>query len=86
MPKYKEILEADCYYHVYNRANGNEKMFLNEDNYRFFLKRYNYYISPIADTFVYCLLPNHFHFLIRVNSISNLTGFSNLSGLGLVNI
>lgn len=23
------------------------------------------YIGPIADTYAYCLLPNHFHFLIR---------------------
>ncbi len=81
MPKYKEILEPDYYYHIYNRANGNEKLFLNDDNYSYFLQKYNHYINPIADTFTYCLMPNHFHFLVRIKPISNLTGFGNLSGL-----
>ena len=26
------------------------------------------YISPVCQTFAYCLMPNHFHFLIRVKS------------------
>jgi len=69
MPKYKEILEADCYYHIYNRANGNEQLFLKEDNYSYFLQKYNSYISPIADTFAYCLMPNHFHFLVRIKDL-----------------
>jgi len=33
---------------------------------KFFLKKFNNYISPIAKTFVYCLMPNHFHFLVKI--------------------
>jgi putative transposase len=84
----KAILLPDTTYHIYNRANGNENIFVNKGNYFFFLEKYKHYISPIADTFCYCLMPNHFHFLIRVKSerelmktLSNLTGFENLSGL-----
>lgn len=62
----KAILEPENTYHIYNRANGNEQLFLSDDNYRYFLKKYNEYISPIVDTFCYCLMPNHFHFLVRV--------------------
>lgn len=62
------ILEADNMYHVYNRANGSERMFVSDENYRFFLQQYQQYIFPIADTFCYCLMPNHFHFLVRIKN------------------
>ena len=54
------------YYHVLSRAVGSEKLFRSDENRRFFLRRYVKYIQPLADTFAYCLLPNHFHFLIRI--------------------
>jgi len=68
-------LEPDSFYHIYNRANGNEKLFASKENYRFFLKRYKDLISPIADLFVYCLMPNHFHFLVRIKSEEELRTF-----------
>ena len=65
-------LEPETYYHLFNRANGNERIFLNDDNYNFFIRRYLHYIDPIAETYCYCLLPNHFHFLIRIKSEKKL--------------
>lgn len=78
-------MQPDTFYHVYNRANGNEKLFLTDDNYHYFLKQLKKYISPIAETYAYCLLPNHFHFLIRIKSndelsIINPQGFENIEG------
>jgi putative transposase len=70
-----EILIPDATYHIYNRANGNDKLFLSDDNYRYFLEKYIAYVSPIADTFCYCLMPNHFHFLIRIKSENELLSF-----------
>ncbi len=61
-------LKHDQYYHVYNRANGFEKIFVEEENYRFFLEKYQLYISPYVDTYCYCLMPNHFHFLVSIKS------------------
>ena len=61
-------LEEDRYYHIYNRANGSEKIFVEKDNYRYFMDKYKQHISPIADTYCYCLMPNHFHFLIRIKT------------------
>lgn len=55
-------------YHIYNRGNGREKIFIVKKNYYYFLNQYKKYISNYADTFAYCLLPNHFHFLIRTKS------------------
>lgn len=63
LPLYK-----DCYYHIYNRAVGNDKLFFIEDNYYYFLKLFKKYMKTIVDVFAFCLIPNHFHFLIRVNN------------------
>lgn len=85
MNNYAEILVPETIYHVYNRANGSDRMFRSAENYRYFLKKYEAYISPVADTFCYCLMPNHFHFLIRIKAetelLQNLQGFKNLEGL-----
>jgi REP element-mobilizing transposase RayT len=60
-------LTPGCYYHIYNRGNNREPIFFSDDNYRYFLKGYAEYISPVADTFAYCLLPNHFHILVQIH-------------------
>jgi putative transposase len=61
-------MQPSTYYHVYNRANGYENLFRQEKNYNFFLGKFRQHISPVADAYAYCLLPNHFHFLIRTKS------------------
>jgi len=65
---YLSPLEEDKFYHVYNRANGSDKLFYNEENYRYFLRKYKYYLSNYVETYAYCLLPNHFHMLVKVKS------------------
>lgn len=59
-------LEFGKYFHVYNRGNNREDLFKEDRNYEFFLRLYWKYILPVAETFAYCLMPNHFHFLIRI--------------------
>lgn len=66
------MLQAEHIYHIYNRANGSENLFRVEDNYRYFLQQFTLYIKPIAHTYCYCLMPNHFHFMIKIKSISEL--------------
>lgn len=58
--------EPDAIYHVYNHGYANDLIFREDTNYRFFLKRYRKYITAIADTYAYCLMPNHFHFRVRL--------------------
>lgn len=53
------------FYHIYNRGNNRENIFIEERNYTLFMNLYSRYIPPIADTYAYCLLRNHFHFLVR---------------------
>lgn len=88
------LLLPETVYHVYNHANGSENLFRSEENYHYFLRKYAEYIYPVADTYAYCLMPNHFHLMVRIRSeeevlkflklkqpTSDLTGFQNLSGL-----
>jgi putative transposase len=56
------------YYHIYNRGNNRENLFVEQRNYPYFLKQYTKHILPVAETFAYCLLPNHFHFAIRTRT------------------
>ncbi|GAA0880639.1 hypothetical protein GCM10009119_36090 [Algoriphagus jejuensis] len=58
--------EEGAFYHVWTHANGTENLFREDENYRFFLSKYSLHISPMAKTFAYCLMPNHFHFMIQV--------------------
>ncbi|HET6991283.1 MAG TPA: transposase [Bacteroidia bacterium] len=58
--------EAGCYYHIYNHGNSSDNLFVENANYYFFLKRLNYFTQDIIDLNAWCLLPNHFHLLIRV--------------------
>ncbi len=67
-----EPLLPNQIYHIYNHANGYEDIFREEKNYSFFLEKYKKHISPIAETFAYCLLPNHFHLLIKLKKIEDL--------------
>lgn len=60
-------------YHILNRANGDEKLFKEEQNYFYFLTKYRHHISPIAQTLAWCLLPNHYHFLVRIKPIETIT-------------
>ena len=54
------------FYHIYNRGNNKENIFEDEGNYNHFLKLWTKYIEPIAETYCYVLLKNHFHALIRI--------------------
>jgi putative transposase len=52
-------------YHVYNRGNNHQTVFFTYANYLLFLRKWRAFVAPHVDTFAYCLMPNHFHFLIR---------------------
>jgi REP element-mobilizing transposase RayT len=67
-----DSMQPSSYYHVFNHANGNENLFREEENYRFFLGKYDFYIPPVAETLAYCLMPNHFHLLLKIKTEEQL--------------
>jgi len=67
MKNYKPIpLENGNYYHIYNRGNNGIDVFFDSDSYYHFLRLFDRYISPIAETYAWCLLKNHFHILVYI--------------------
>ncbi|MCK4312521.1 MAG: hypothetical protein KAW88_07285 [Candidatus Cloacimonetes bacterium] len=61
--------ECGKFFHIYTRANTNiDVLFYEDENYIFFLRKYRKYIEPIFVTLCYCLMPNHYHLLIKVKS------------------
>ena len=72
--------DADTYYHVYNRGVNKRRIFLDDDDYVYFLALLKRYLSENneldkynriytnlngqLDLLTYCLMPNHFHLLL----------------------
>ena len=87
-----KFFRSGNYYHVFNRGNNRQNIFLDEQDYDNFYKRLKLVLSRGSDVdktdrktysgyrlrlrpfdpddfdiVCYCLMPNHFHFLIRQN-------------------
>jgi putative transposase len=61
---------AGEFYHVFNRGNNKQVVFLRPENYAYFVRGIQRYIIPCSDLIAWCLMPNHFHFLIHANTNS----------------
>jgi len=68
------------FYHLYNRTNNSEIAFKEQRNYILFLKKYRRLVAPFVETHAYCLMPTHFHFLIRIRGIEELQDGAHLKG------
>ena len=65
MPYRKTGLCAGEYYHLYNRGNNRQSIFLERDNYLLFLQRLKEHTTNMTvDVIAYCLMPNHYHLLV----------------------
>lgn len=58
--------EKDAIYHVYNRSN--ETLFRSREDYLFFMQKLKAFLLPCCDVLAWCLLPNHFHLMIKVKA------------------
>ena len=79
-------LEAGQYYHIFNKGNSKENIFLNDENYKFFLRLYIKYLQEFFEIIAYCLLPNHFHFHVKVKELDDLQSFEYFVSLNSSNI
>ena len=74
-------IEPDCFYHIYNRAINGELIFTSNRNYLFFLQKIKENLPQVCDIYAYCLMPNHFHLLVKIKSetdLQNLIKFQKL--------
>jgi putative transposase len=79
--------QAETVYHLYNQGNNKQIIFPRHQNYLFFLEKMRKHLMPFADILCYCLMPNHFHWLLYVKPEGaeifvpkTSTGGSTLSG------
>ena len=71
--QYFEPLIYGNFYHIYNHAVGGRDLFRETDNYHYFLSLYDKHIEPIADTYAWVLMKNHFHLLVRIKEEDELS-------------
>lgn len=70
-------MEPETFYHIYNRGNNGQNIFLTKQNYLFFKRKIERHLLPHLDIVAYCLMPNHFHFLVYTKENITKDKFSN---------
>ena len=63
-------LEESYIYHVYNRGNNSDRIFFQPRNYEYFMVKMKKHIAPQCNLLAFCLMPNHFHFLVQATKRS----------------
>jgi len=51
-------------YHIYNQGNNKQRIFFRDENYLYFIEKMRKYLLPNVHILCYCLMPNHFHWLV----------------------
>ena len=79
MPYRADVFASQHYYHIYNRGAGKELLFFNPGNYEYCLRLVKHYYQLYgAVVIAYCLMPNHYHFLLRQETDVPLSRFINV--------
>ncbi len=60
------LLEKNHIYHIYNQGNNRQQIFFNRENQLFFVQKMSDYLLPYCDILAWCLMPNHFHWMVYV--------------------
>ena len=59
----------DRFYHIYNQGNNRQRIFNDDsDDYILFLRLTRKHVLPHVDIIAYCLMPNHFHMIVKTDS------------------
>lgn len=48
---------------------------MEKKNYSFFLDRISKFVLPVCHVYAYCMMPNHFHLLVRIKSQEELADY-----------
>jgi len=61
-----EVLQRDKFYHIYNKGINGCNIFNSDENKSYFLKLVSKYLTDKVSILAYCLMDNHFHFVIQI--------------------
>ena len=79
MPYRRNIFLPGGYYHIYNRGTNRGNIFFSEENFLYCLTLLKKYAkSHLVTVIAYCLMPNHYHLLLRQDGQVSLSKFVNL--------
>ncbi|MFO0867062.1 MAG: transposase [Gemmataceae bacterium] len=74
MPRTARASVGGVCYHVLNRGNNRDEVFFNDGDYGAFLKAIGHACVEVPmDVFAYCLMPNHFHLVLRPREDGDLS-------------
>lgn len=74
-----EILVCGETYHIFNKAVGGELLFKTNSDYKYFLIKLERFLSPVARIYAYCLIPNHFHLLLKIKEPNDIARLNIIS-------
>ncbi|MDR9363887.1 MAG: transposase [Balneolaceae bacterium] len=63
--------QPNRFYHVYNQGNNRQPIYFSKHNYLYFLKKMST-LKNYCEILAYCLMPNHFHWLIKTKGLDDL--------------
>jgi len=80
MARQPRIQFAGAVYHVMSRGNARQKIFLDDEDYATFLRLLKHVRDRMDwQMWAYCLMPNHYHFLLETPGANLSTGMHNLN-------
>ncbi len=77
MPSDIPPITFGTFFHIYNRGNNSENIFIQQRNYAYFIELWWKHTYQIAETWAWCLLRNHFHAAVYIKEKSDLSGLIN---------
>jgi putative transposase len=76
MPYRQDAFAAGCLYHVHNRGVNRSRIFAEPGNYVYLLRKVKDLVDELSISVVaYCLMPNHYHFVLRQEGEASISVF-----------
>ncbi|MCJ7434455.1 MAG: hypothetical protein MUO77_13285 [Anaerolineales bacterium] len=72
MPTNPTPLAFGNFYHIFNRGNNRENVFIQERKYAYFMELWWKHTFQIVETYAFCLLRNHFHAVLFIRNKAEL--------------